>query len=70
MRQYEMYEIVLKGSAPEGSEASVDVSAVISHNGQKKQVRGFYAGNGVYKIRFLPEESGLYSWQQRESTES
>ncbi len=63
MRQYEMYEIVLKGSAPEGSEASVDVSAVISHNGQKKQVRGFYAGNGVYKIRFLPEESGLYSWK-------
>lgn len=68
MRQYEMFELEFKGREPEGSQAVVDVQAEFAHTpeGQepvKKQVKGFYAGNGVYKVRFYPDEAGVYEWK-------
>ena len=63
MRQYEMAEIAFKGAAPRGSEAVIDLNAVFSKNGKDIAVKGFYAGDGVYKVRFLPEEAGSYEWR-------
>ena len=61
MRQYEMFEISLTGEISEDNQA--EVTAVISFEGKEKQIKGFYAGNGVYKVRFLPESAGLYRWK-------
>ena len=55
MKQYEVFELVLNGQPPEGAEALAEVNAVFSLDGQEKEVKGFYDGNGVYKVRFLPE---------------
>lgn len=63
MKQYEVFELVLNGQPPEGSEALAEVNAVFSLDGQEKEVKGFYDGNGVYKVRFLPEKCGIYSWK-------
>lgn len=63
MRQYEMYELTFKGAEPEGSFAEAAPDAVFRCNGEEKAVKGFYAGNGVYKVRFLPEQAGSYSWK-------
>ena len=63
MKQYEVFELVLNGQPPEGSEALAEVNAVFSLDGQEKEVKGFYDGNGVYKVRFLPEKCGVYSWK-------
>lgn len=63
MKQYEVFEIVLSGKPPKGSEALAEVIAVFGCNGKEWKVRGFYDGNGVYKVRFLPKECGLYQWK-------
>lgn len=57
MKQYEMVEISLQGPEPEGNQVDINLKAVI--NGAET-VRGFYAGNGQYKIRFYPEKAGMY----------
>lgn len=56
-----MFEISLTGDLSEDNQA--EVTAVISFEGKEKQIKGFYAGNGVYKVRFLPESAGLYRWK-------
>ncbi len=64
MKQYETFELVLKGTAPKQSEAIVDLEAVFSsENGNETKVPGFYAGDGTYKIRFYPKEAGNYTWK-------
>ena len=51
MRQYEMFELNLKGHKPEGSEALADVEAEFTCGGNVQKVKGFYAGDGMYKVR-------------------
>lgn len=63
MRQYEMMELSLSGPEPEGSWAGVDLTAEFSCKGCAVLVKGFYAGEGMYKIRYYPEQAGLYEWR-------
>ena len=58
MRQYECYELIFDGPKPEGSQALVDLQAEFSCLGVTKRVKGFYAGNGLYKVRFYPDRAG------------
>ena len=60
MKQYEIFELQYKGEEPQGSHVAVDLSATFTIDGEMKTVRGFYAGNGSYVIRFLPEKTGSY----------
>ena len=63
MRQYETFELTFTGSEPEGSRALVDLQAEFTLAGETKRVRGFYAGGGVYKVRFYPSAAGGCSWK-------
>ncbi len=63
MRQYEMFEITLRGPELKESWARADVRAEFTHEGKTVTVPGFYAGEGVYKVRFLPMEPGEYTWR-------
>ena len=60
-RIYETAEICFEGAAPAGSEALAAPQAVFVKDGKELSVKGFYAGDGLYKVRFLPEETG--TWQ-------
>ena len=51
MKQYEVFELVLNGQLPEGSEALAQVNAVFTCDGQEKEVKGFYDGK-----HFRPNE--------------
>ena len=62
MKQYETAEITLQGAAPQGSCAQADITAVITGGGTEKTIKGFYAGNDTYKVRFLPKEPGTYQY--------
>lgn len=62
MAQYEMMELSFHGPQPQGSEASVDLCAVFVHGENTTRVKGFYAGSGIYKVRFLPLETGTYTY--------
>ena len=63
MEQYRMFELRFESSRPKGSEAVVDLEAVFTNGGESKTVKGFYAGNGIYAVRFLPEKEGVYTWR-------
>ena len=60
MRQYEMNEWSFPGAEPEGSWAETDLTADFTISGKTAAVRGFYAGNGTYRVRFYPEAAGVY----------
>ena len=68
MEQYKLFELTFTGETPNGSQAVIDLDAVftwVSEDGKKenKSVKGFYAGEGNYIVRFLPEMPGTYSWK-------
>lgn len=63
MRQYEMYEMTFHGDGPEGSEALADIRAEFAKDGKVTEVKGFYKGDGVYAVRFCPEEPGNWQWR-------
>jgi len=70
MEQYSLFELRFHGDRPVGSEASIDMRAVFAWRDESgnlaiKEVKGFYAGDGVYIVRFLPEEPGEYTWKVR-----
>lgn len=57
MRQYETYVWTIP--APEGGE----LWANICNGTDRYRIKGFYAGNGQYKLRFLPKTAGEYHYQ-------
>lgn len=63
MIQYQTFELKFEGKEPKESQAVVDLTAEFIHESERKKVKGFYAGNGVYKVRFLPQQTGLYTWK-------
>lgn len=53
-----MSEFSFEGPEPE-TPARADLYAVFTEaDGTEREVRGFYAGNGVYKVRYLPQTAG------------
>lgn len=63
MRQYECFELSYDGPEPEGSLALVDMRAEFTCGGVTEKVDGFYAGGGIYKVRYYPRRAGSYSWR-------
>lgn len=69
MRQYEMFELEFQGKEPEGSWTDVPFGAVFEWENEAEEafsyerVKGFYAGNGIYKVRYYPEKIGEYTWK-------
>jgi len=61
--QYEMAELRYSANPPAGPESAVDLKAVFRKDGKIWYVKGFYAGNGEYCVRFLPEETGAYQYE-------
>lgn len=63
MIQYHMYEIEIQEMPPEVSQVEVMLYGEFTCGETTITVPGFYAGNGIYKIRFLPQNTGLYRWK-------
>jgi len=62
VEQYSVYEIQFKGPANGNPFADVQLSAEFSYNNMTFFCEGFYDGNGIYKIRFMPDEPGEWSY--------
>lgn len=60
-----MYEFSWQGAEPEGSDVTVNLTAEFVKEDTTFRVKGFYAGNQTYKLRFYPQEAGM--WQYRVS---
>ena len=63
MYLFEMFELEFQGKILHDSWAQVDLEAVFVHESVCVKTKGFYAGNGIYKVRFLPELEGIWQWK-------
>lgn len=63
MKQYEMFELTYQEAEPTDSHVDVNIEAEFTCAGKTTKVKGFYAGNGEYKVRFLPAETGKVTWK-------
>ncbi len=63
MEQYSMCELCFNGEILSDGWAQADLCAVFRCGDQERRVAGFYAGDGVYKVRFLPDTAGCWSYQ-------
>lgn len=63
MKIYETFELEFAGEKLTENWASADVTAVFTNGDTQVTTKGFYAGAGVYKVRFLPEKTGTYIWK-------
>jgi hypothetical protein len=59
---YEIYEHVLAGPAAGNPFLEIKLSANFSHNDRQVKIGGFYDGEGIYRIRFMPDELGVWEF--------
>jgi hypothetical protein len=62
VERWSVYEITLKGPAAGNPFTDVKLAARFRYRNRTVDVDGFYDGNGVYRIRFMPDETGAWSY--------
>lgn len=65
VEQWGMFELELKGPAEGNPFVDVRLSAVFTDGTRTREVDGFYDGEGVYRIRFMPEATGAWRYETR-----
>ena len=63
MKQYRTFELSFPSEVIKEAWARVDLTAVFTCGGETVHINGFYDGDGVYKVRFLPQKPGLWKWE-------
>ena len=63
MLVHQMQEFTFEGPVLTNAWAAPQVAAEFSSAEETVRVKGFYDGEGIYKVRFLPEKAGSYTWQ-------
>jgi hypothetical protein len=63
IEQWGLFEVALDGSAAGNPFQDVQLSAHFSYKHRQVEVDGFYDGDGVYRLRFMPDVQG--EWRYR-----
>ena len=63
VEQWGVFELALQGSAEGNPFVDVELCAEFAHGHRTVTVAGFYDGEGVYKVRFMPDTPG--EWRYR-----
>jgi hypothetical protein len=63
VEQWGLFELALEGSAAGNPFLDVELDAEFSYQHRTVKVAGFYDGDGVYKVRFMPDTLG--EWRYR-----
>lgn len=63
MRQYETFELTFRGDMLTEAYAQIPLTAEFICKEEHKTIKGFYDGDGIYKVRFLPRFQGEYHWK-------
>ncbi len=70
VERWAVLEITLTGPKGDNPFRDVQLSALFVIGNDSTTVNGFYDGNGVYKIRFMPQQVGAYSFVTRSSAQA
>jgi hypothetical protein len=62
VERWNVFEVELKGPSAGNPFMDVDLSATFAHDSTQIEVNGFYDGDGTYKIRFMPTQTGEWSF--------
>ncbi len=62
VERWGVFELSLSGPSGGNPFTDVDLCAEFSQNGRIFQPEGFYDGDGVYRIRFMPDELGEWTY--------
>jgi len=60
--KWKVHEISVKGPSSGNPFLDVEFSANFTHDEMSKSIKGFYDGNGIYKVRFMPDTEGTWSY--------
>jgi hypothetical protein len=70
VEQWGLFEVTLKGPSSGNPFTVVEVWATFAAAGEERgaaTVAGFYDGDGVYRIRFMPPRRGVWTYQTKSS---
>lgn len=59
------HELVFQGPTEGNPFLDVELAVVFSRGGREVRATGFYDGDGVYRLRLLPDEKGTWSWRSQ-----
>lgn len=62
IERWGMFEVELQGTAKGNPYKEIKLQAVFRYNQQEQLITGFYDGQGVYKIRFMPTTVGEWTF--------
>jgi len=65
IEQWDVFELALQGGAEGNPFLEVDLTAQFTHKHRTIEVDGFYDGDGVYRIRFMPDTQGAWKYRTR-----
>jgi Domain of unknown function (DUF5060)/Protein of unknown function (DUF4038)/Domain of unknown function (DUF5605) len=65
VEQWGMAEIVLRGPSGGNPFTEVELSARVTRGDHALEVAGFYDGDGVYRVRFMPDRPGEWHYATR-----
>ncbi len=63
VEQWRIYELSFKYKTKGNPFEDVNLCSIFVNSGDTVSVKGFYDGNDTYKIRFMPDKTGKWSWQ-------
>ena len=62
------FEVELKGPSTGNPFLDVELDAVFTQHGRAVRVPGFYDGEGIYRVRFMPDNEGEWTYRTRSKT--
>jgi hypothetical protein len=65
VEQWGVYELEMNGPTNGNPFLDVRFSAVFSNGSKSVEVAGFYDGDGVCRVRFMPDQPGVWSYETR-----
>src|SRR5438309_2260353 len=65
VQQWDFFELALEASALGNPFVDVELSARFTCADRSVEVNGFYDGEGVYRVRFMPDRAGAWRYQTR-----
>lgn len=63
VRKWDVFEVTLEGRSEGNPYTDFDIKGSFSSNEEQVTVDGFYDGNGIYKVRFMPSFEGKYRFE-------
>src|SRR5436305_1919240 len=63
VEQWDVYEIALPGPRDGNPFVDVTLTARFTCDGNSVLAHGFYDGDGIYRVRFMPESTGTWRYE-------